>query len=432
MQGQVAVQGGARAGQADAAGLSRFVVSPGEALDLRLRGIERFELTTAGHRLAVCASLPLAYAKSRRRRYPLLILHNDGELLGAATEMSRLLTASGEVAACLVVNVEGGADADASLLSAVVGECSRRYRIEAAQIAVYAHGDAAHALLRAFDAGIQGVTRCILATVDATRADAHTLPGTDRSAIAWSVLGPPPTQPAVIDAIRWKQLPESTPAGLVVPALLHGLRAFWARDHRYGDEVVALSNPFVGGALRLLSPLLRPLTRRREFVADTTTPQVLRSRAMARDFEVFVALPESAAGDPQRRYPAVVVLDANGCFATVSGIARRLARAGDISEAIIIGIGTPRTQGDLEFAFRRFEELSPPTPAGYRWDDALGRFLQRIRVARTGRAPATRTGSGLSPVHQSRTAATADHRTADRSRCLAVDRAFRRGHLCGL
>jgi predicted alpha/beta superfamily hydrolase len=371
MQGQVAVQGQASS--------LRFLVSPVEAIDLRLRGVERFDHRVGGRLLSICAAPPLSYAKARRRRYPLVLLHNANELLGSAIEMSRLLAASREVGPCIVVNVDGGANGDAGLLTAVLAECRRRYRVDAARVAVFAHGDAASAVLHAFRAGIAGVTRCILGTAEVADAALSSLNGIDRSTIAWTTLSALPIHSA---GVKWKALPESTAAGIAVPALMHGLRAFWGSAHQYGDEVVALAHPLVSLGVRALGPLLRPLTRRRVFAADTSTPQVLRSQAMGRDFEIFVALPPSAAANPQRRYPAVVALDANGCFATLSELTARLAHAGDIGEAIIVGIGTPRSQGDLEFAFRRFEELSPPVPAGYRYDDVLGRFFRSIFALR--------------------------------------------------
>jgi predicted alpha/beta superfamily hydrolase len=370
MQGNAVARGLVRA--------SRFVISAGDAVHARMSGIERFELRLDGQILALSVALPLAYAKSRRRRYPLLILQNASDVFGSAIEMSRLLVASGEAGGCIVVNVGGDANGDASLLAAVVGECRRRYRVDAAEVAMFAHNDVAIGLLQAFGAGIAGVTRCILGTPELPPSALQILSAIDRRSIAWTTLIAPPTQAASIEGVHWKRLPEATPAGMVVTALLHGVLTFWGRAHKYGDEVVALAHPLAERSLRVLAPLLQLFTRRPKFPADRTAPRVIRSQAMSRDFEVFITLPESARTNPERRYPTVVVLDANGCFATLVETTARLAKAGDISEAIIVGIGTPRSQGDLEFAFRRFEELSPPTPAGYCYDDELGRFFRSI------------------------------------------------------
>ncbi|MDP9141221.1 MAG: alpha/beta hydrolase-fold protein, partial [Pseudomonadota bacterium] len=188
--------------------------------------------------------------------------------------------------------------------------------------------------------------------------------------------------------IRWKVLPELSATALAVPALLHGLRSFWSRDHRYGDDVLPLCKPWMANLLVLLGPLLRPFTRRRDFPAQLRNPQVMRSKVMRRDFEIFVRMPDDVVEGSPRRYPMLVAMDANGGFATTAETVDRLARAGEIDEMIVVGIGTPRAQGELEFGFRRFEELSPPVPAGHRYDDALGSFFRSVFALRGQEAQA--------------------------------------------
>jgi predicted alpha/beta superfamily hydrolase len=355
----------------------RFVLSPRAAVFDRLEGIESFMLEP-GPATAV-AALPPRYARSRRRRYPLVILANAGGLLGSAIEMSRLLAGAREVASCLLVAVD--TDFDLAQLAAVAAQCRRRYRVAIDSVALFAHGADVPAALRAFGRGIAGVTRCIVASAQASAADVAFLPVRHAAAVAWTTRDPAPAGLRERRDICWKAMPESPAAALAMPALMHGLLTFWATGHDYGAEVVPLAQPLVARIARALSPLLRPLTRRPSFPPARDNPLVLRASQLARDFEIFVALPDGALAEG-RRYPAIVALDANGGFATVAETAARLAAAGDIGEAIVVGIGTPRAQGELEFAFRRFEELSPPHAPDYRFDDPLGRFFRALYALR--------------------------------------------------
>ncbi|HSW14277.1 MAG TPA: alpha/beta hydrolase-fold protein, partial [Solimonas sp.] len=94
-----------------------------------------------------------------------------------------------------------------------------------------------------------------------------------------------------------------------------------------------------------------------------------------RDFEIFVSLPRQLR--PGSNCAAVIALDANSTWSCVSEIATRMARAGEIDDVITVGIGTPRTEGDVAFGLRRFEELSPPAgEVAFQGD--LGRFFLSI------------------------------------------------------
>ncbi|HVT37258.1 MAG TPA: alpha/beta hydrolase-fold protein [Nevskiaceae bacterium] len=355
-----------------------WIVPLREAAAARLEGIERFELGLQGRALAACAGLPSGYAKGRRRHYPLLITLNLVELFGAAVEMSRLLAGSREVGRCVVVNVGGIRAGDLPQLAEVVARCRQRYRIDAREIAVVADGTMAHDLLAAFRRGIAGVTRCMLASARATM-DAPPVPG---APLAWTVMEPLTGAELARHDVRWHVAAEASSASLALPALLHGLRTFWSTGHDYGIEIMPLASPAVARIACALAPVLRPLTRRRRFAPQSGSRHVVRSRVMQRDFEIFIALPPPAEEDPGRRYPAIVALDANGGFATVSEIAARLARTGEIEPALVIGIGVPRAQGELEYGFRRFEEFSPPLPPQDDAGDGLARFFRALFALR--------------------------------------------------
>ena len=66
----------------------------------------------------------------------------------------------------------------------------------------------------------------------------------------------------------------------------------------------------------------------------------LRSRFVAQEFQIFVALPPGA--EPGKKYPVIYALDANGEFGTVTETVR-LAGFGapEIPPAVVVGIGYP-------------------------------------------------------------------------------------------
>ena len=367
-----------------------LLVSPHDAVHARLDGIETFSLVLDGRALTMQAALPRRYCKSRRRQCALLILLEAGDLFGSAVEMSRLLAGSREVQECIVVDASGIAAGDARALAALVAACRRRYRVSAGQVALFGHGSTAEALLGAFAKGIAGAPFCIVGSAAPIKRQMPT-PAAETS-IAWTIAGKAVSERQ--PGISWKLLPEASAVGLAIPALLHGLRTFWGRAHQYGDEVMPLTHAAIHHSARALAPLLRRLARRPVFAPNRANPQVVRAQAMGRDFEVFVALPQGIK-PPQGGFPLLIALDANGGFATVVETVARLARAGETEPAIVVGIGTPRAEGDLEFGFRRFEELSPPMAADYRFDDVLGRFFRALFALRgqdarvqLGQAPA--------------------------------------------
>lgn len=171
-------------------------------------------------------------------------------------------------------------------------------------------------------------------------------------------------------------MPEATPAAVVIPALLHGMRAFWGTGHAYGSEVMPLSQPLVAWALRRAIPVTRRLRHSATIETLNESRYVFRSRVMERDFEIFVSLP-SRSRKRQHDYPAVVTLDANATWSTVSEIALRMAGAGEIEDVVMIGIGVPHEEGEAAFGLRRFEEFSPPAGEAA-FGGGLGRVFESI------------------------------------------------------
>lgn len=316
----------------------------------RLDGVRRHAITSVrgdGYRLGV--AVPVSYDKRRKHHYPLVVLLDACDVFGSAIEMSRLMAQTKEVAECVLVAVEAPAGLSDALLAKFLAEellpwCGSQIRIDASRLALFS-------------------------------------PRADRAATM---------QRTALPGAR--VLPAALDDADAVAAFTRGLRAWLRSGHEYGTEVVPMHQPWLMHALGLARPLIRAL-RRAPAKETRANPYRLHCEPMQRDFEVFAALPASAAGNAQRRYPALLVLDANIEFSTVAETAARLAAAGLIEDIAVIGIGVPRSEGPMEFAFRRFEEFSPPAQ-DYAYDDALGRIFRSLFALRgqdarkqLGRAP---------------------------------------------
>lgn len=87
----------------------------------------------------------------------------------------------------------------------------------------------------------------------------------------------------------------------------------------------------------------------------------IHSALLGRDYQLFVALPESYATQPQRRYPLVFVTDANYAFPLVRAIGRRVGDHGQGLEDFIL-VGLSYARGDSPAYSRRRDYT--PTPRG--------------------------------------------------------------------
>lgn len=314
-----------------------FVLSLQEASRQRLADVHGHVL--APYRLSF--ALPASYSAKRRRHYPLVLLFDACDAYGSAVEMSRLMTQTKEIRDCIVVGIESPADAGVDTLARYVTGtllpwCRAHYRVAAEPAAVFsAHVGRAAALAQACS------ETAVRAIGEQTRAAG---------------------------------------AGGLVPALVQGLRDAFGTGHEYGREVIVMQQPLLMRAMTALAPLLRRLRAKPSHDAPAN-PHLIWSERMQRNFEVFAVLPPSAAAQPQRRYPALLVLDANIEFATVAETAARMAASGETEEVAVIGIGVPRAEGATEFAFRRFEEFSPPAE-DYDFGDPLGRIFRSLFALR--------------------------------------------------
>ncbi|MBA4094489.1 MAG: IroE protein [Candidatus Accumulibacter sp.] len=120
------------------------------------------------------------------------------------------------------------------------------------------------------------------------------------------------------------------------------------------------------------------------YVLANTEVRDVRAGALGRDYQVFVALPDSYATS-KRAYPVVFVVDADYAFPVVRNIASRLSRHAGMEEAIVVGLSYAK--GDAA-VFSRRRDYTPTTPRthAYRSDmpgrapafgeaSAYGRYL---------------------------------------------------------
>ena len=105
------------------------------------------------------------------------------------------------------------------------------------------------------------------------------------------------------------------------------------------------------------------------YVLDGTEVRDVHAGALNRDYQVFVALPDSYRSS-NRRYPVVFVVDANYAFPVARGIAQRLAKHAGMEEAIVVGLSYAK--GDSS-GYSRRRDYTPSIPRGEYVSDMPGR-----------------------------------------------------------
>ena len=120
------------------------------------------------------------------------------------------------------------------------------------------------------------------------------------------------------------------------------------------------------------------------YALDATEVRDIHARALDRDYQLFIALPDSYRASV-RRYPVLFVTDAAYAFPVARGIAQRLARHAGLEEAIVVGLSYAK--GDsATYSRRRDYTPSVPATGGYTSDmagrapafgeaDGYGRFI---------------------------------------------------------
>jgi hypothetical protein len=106
------------------------------------------------------------------------------------------------------------------------------------------------------------------------------------------------------------------------------------------------------------------------FVLKDTEVRTIRAKALERDYEIYVSLPESYRSQPRRRFPVLYVTDADYAFPLVRSIAQRVGnRAQGLEEFILVGLS--HAIGDTREFSRRRDYT--PTPNGEKTRDPEGR-----------------------------------------------------------
>lgn len=121
------------------------------------------------------------------------------------------------------------------------------------------------------------------------------------------------------------------------------------------------------------------------YALNGTEVRDIHAQALKRDYQVFVALPDSYRAS-KRRYPVLFVTDADYTFPVVRSIAQRLTRHAGLEEAIVVGLSYAK--GDSAVYSRR-RDYTPTTPrtsayvsdmpgraAAFGEADAYGRFIE--------------------------------------------------------
>ena len=120
------------------------------------------------------------------------------------------------------------------------------------------------------------------------------------------------------------------------------------------------------------------------YALDGTEVREIHARALKRDYQVFVALPDSYRTS-SRRYPVLFVVDANYAFPVSRNIAQRLAKHAGMEEVIVVGLSYAKNDTPV---YSRRRDYTPTTPRSHDYTsdmpgrapafgeaEAYGRFL---------------------------------------------------------
>lgn len=96
---------------------------------------------------------------------------------------------------------------------------------------------------------------------------------------------------------------------------------------------------------------------------STTETQIMHSQLTGRDYQISVGLPLSYQQDAERKYPLLLLLDANLFFNMLTDTARVMHLFQTVPEVIVVGIGYPLKSllGDdfKQFVAHRVKDFTP-------------------------------------------------------------------------
>ncbi|MES2490679.1 MAG: alpha/beta hydrolase-fold protein [Pseudomonadota bacterium] len=369
-------------------GKCAFITNEVESTFLRLPFVKPYRETGVSRvdSFTVTVAIPLSYEKSKSKKYPVVILSSGPNFMGSAIEMMRGIAGTKEVEECIVIDHHDpllsaeDAQLQAARVESIITWCRSKFRVKGGEVALLLTRHNAPSISALMSKVESLADRIIIADVALESSDwiKHcAVQRNERPRIAWSTRQN--LSGSTLNGIAYNSIAETSDEGCVIPALIHGVRTFWSTGHAYGQEMMSLKAPLVSAMLTRAVPFIRiakKLSGEGKQVVGASNRHVFRSEIMDRNFEIFVSLPAKPLEDG-KVYPAVFALDANTTWSCVMETATRMSAANEIADVITIGIGVPRSEGDISFGLRRFEELSPPvTEAAFA--NPLGRFFLSI------------------------------------------------------
>ncbi|PHV29020.1 IroE protein [Janthinobacterium sp. BJB426] len=113
-----------------------------------------------------------------------------------------------------------------------------------------------------------------------------------------------------------------------------------------------------------------PASAPANYVLENTEVRDIRAQALKRDYQVYVALPDSYR-QGNKRYPVLFVTDANYAFPVVRNIAQRLNKHAGMEEVIVVGLSYANGDGGV---YSRRRDYTPTTPRKHEYrSDMPGR-----------------------------------------------------------
>ena len=94
------------------------------------------------------------------------------------------------------------------------------------------------------------------------------------------------------------------------------------------------------------------------YVLENTEVRDIRAQALKRDYQLYVALPDSYR-QGNKRYPVLFVTDANYAFPVVRNIAQRLNKHAGMEEVVVVGLSYANGDGGV---YSRRRDYTPTTP----------------------------------------------------------------------
>jgi predicted alpha/beta superfamily hydrolase len=102
------------------------------------------------------------------------------------------------------------------------------------------------------------------------------------------------------------------------------------------------------------------------YVLENTEVRDLHAQGLNRDYQVYVALPDSYR-EGNKRYPVLFVVDANYSFAVVRNIAQRLNKHAGMEEVVVVGLSYAKGDSGV-YSRRRDYTPTVPRNQSYRSD----------------------------------------------------------------